>query len=212
MKKHRALLFAILCMSSFAFSQNTEPTVKPTEKSSQTALYNDIYGGYGALSIFYFTGEMDNSFDMVQSTSLNDAQSAGTFYIAYQRSLNKVISTGFVFGYQNFHRTGTGYLKTSGASTSVSVNDNLLMGMARVTFCYLNKRVIRMYSGVGIGITVDLATINTQEGSDSDRKLLPGGQLTLMGLRFGRAFGGFIEFGFGTYGIVNAGLSYKFSD
>jgi hypothetical protein len=33
-----------------------------------------------------------------------------------------------------------------------------------------------------------------------------------MGLRFGRAFGGFVEFGFGTYGIVNAGLSYKFKD
>jgi hypothetical protein len=107
-----------------------------------------------------------------------------------------------------------GYIYQSDNTTpeAITVNNNLIMGIARVTFNYVNKPVIRMYSGIGIGLTINLSSVKLNGQTDHDRKLLPGGQLTLMGLRFGRAFGGFVEFGFGTYGIVNAGLSYKFKD
>ena len=199
-----------LLMSLFSYSQTTESTSTTSPKNSQVTLYNDFYGGYGAFSIFYFTGNFSHSSLSMNSTTLSDDQSAGCFFIGYSRSLNKVVSTGFMFGYQNFHRKGTGYINYS--STDVTVNDDLLMGMARVTFCYLNKPFVRMYSGVGVGITIDLGTEKGSGESSSDRHLLPGGQITLMGLRFGRAFGGFIEFGFGSYGIMNAGLSYKFAD
>ncbi|MGA2824171.1 MAG: hypothetical protein ABSE72_11665, partial [Bacteroidales bacterium] len=158
------------------------------------------------------TGNFSHSSIPLYSSKLSDDQSAGCFFIGYNRLLNKVVSTGFMFGYQNFHRRGTGYLSSLSNNVPVTVNDDLLMGMARVTFCYLNKRFVRMYSGVGIGITIDLGTEKGSGESSSDRNLLPGGQITLMGLRFGRAFGGFVEFGFGTYGILNAGLSYNFAD
>jgi hypothetical protein len=208
MKKLLPLIMVLMLICSFSFSQNAETTTPTISKASRPILYNDVYGGYGAFSVFYFTGNFSHSYNPLFATELSDEQSAGCFYIGYNRTLNKVVSTGFMFGYQNFSRNGTGNTNSS----SVTVNDNLLMGMARVTFCYLDKPVIRMYSGVGIGITIDLGTEQGNGGSVSDRKLLPGGQITLMGLRFGRAFGGFVEFGFGTYGIVNAGLSYKFKD
>jgi hypothetical protein len=119
-----------------------------------------------------------------------------------------------MFGYQNFHYTGKGHQNYNGNDSLLSLtsDDRLVTGIARVSFCYLNKPFVRMYSGIGIGITIDFGKATVNGVATTERKLWPGGQLTLMGLRFGRAFGGFLEFGFGSYGILNAGLSYKFAD
>ncbi len=218
MKKCSPLIMVFLLMSLFSFSQKTETTTTTNTKSSQATLYNDFYAGYGALSIFYFTGRMKHSSDYptesVNSAKFTEPQSAGNFYIGFARSLNKVVSVGFVFGYQNFHYTGSAHMILNGNDSVLRIisDDRLVTGSARLTFCYLNRPFIRMYSGIGIGLTIDFgkATVNGEQSTE--RKLWPGGELTLMGLRFGRAFGGFVEFGFGSYGIVNAGLSYKFSD
>jgi hypothetical protein len=224
MKKLFPLLMVLMLMSILAFSQNTE-TSKPPVKNSQASLYNDFYAGYGALSIFYFTGRMKHSSDYPTETGLytyttssdkrfTEPQSVGTIYLGFARSLNRVVSVGFMFGYQNFHYTGTAHIITNGNDSVLKIinDDRLVTGTARLTFCYLSKPYVRMYSGIGIGLTIDFgrATVNGEQ--TTERKLWPGGQLTLMGLRVGRAFGGFLEFGFGSYGIVNAGLSYKFSD
>jgi hypothetical protein len=214
MKKLLPLLFVFVLISIFSFGQDKDLTGTPPKPQTQTLLQNDFYAGYGGFSVFYFTGINSGSFDLIRTSNLKDEQSAGTFFLGYQRSLNTVVSTGFLFGYQNFNRTGMGYIYQSDNTTpeAITVNNNLIMGIARVTFNYVNKPVIRMYSGIGIGLTINLSSVKLNGQTDHDRKLLPGGQLTLMGLRFGRAFGGFVEFGFGTYGIVNAGLSYKFKD
>ncbi|MCX6247102.1 MAG: hypothetical protein NTW10_05160 [Bacteroidetes bacterium] len=213
------MIFLLMC-SSPLFSQNTETTAKPPAKTSQATLYNDIYAGYGALSIFYFTGRMAHSNDYptenkYSNTKFPDqASSPGTFFLGYARTLNKVVSVGFLFGYQNFSYTGTGHITNYGSDSLINIKatDQLVTGIARVTFCYLNKPFIRMYSGVGLGLTIDFGKALANGEQTNERKLYPGGQLTLMGLRFGRAFGGFLEFGFGSYGILNVGLNYKFSD
>jgi hypothetical protein len=220
MKKQFPLIMVFVLMCSFSYSQNTETTAKTTGKNSQAILLNDFYGGYGALSIFYFTGRMNHSSDYPTETNhfsnqkFTEPASAGNFYLGFARSLNKVVSVGFVFGYQNFHYTGTAKIVLNGNDSLLRIvsDDRLVTGMARVTFCYLNRPFIRMYSGIGIGLTIDFGKATVNGEPTSERKLWPGGELTLMGLRFGRAFGGFVEFGFGSYGIVNAGLSYKFSD
>lgn len=220
MKQFSTLLIAFLLMSQFSFSQTTESTSTTSTKSSQVTLYNDFYGGYGALSIFYFTGRMNHSSDYPTETNyysnkkFTEPESAGNFFIGYARSLNKVVSTGIMLGFQNFHYTGKGHYTSNGIDSAISFNadDLLLTGIARVTFCYLNRPFIRMYSGIGIGLTIDFGKVSVNGDQSTERKLWPGGELTLMGLRFGRAFGGFLEFGFGSYGILNAGLSYKFAD
>jgi hypothetical protein len=69
-----------------------------------------------------------------------------------------------------------------------------------------------MYSGAAIGISVDFAKEYIGDNKYTDRKVVPAVQMTLMGLRFGRSLGGFVEFGYGSFGIANFGLSYKISD
>jgi hypothetical protein len=223
-----AILLTIVVQGP-VFSQTTEKQESGTEKQSQAGLFNDFYGGYGAGSIFYFTGRMKHTGDYptemssyngryLSGETFTNPNSAGTFYLGYGRSLNNVVSMGFLFGFQSFSYTGTAAYSTNygypvdSTPVKLSSHDILLSGIARVQFCYVNKPMIRMYSGIGIGITVNFGTGKIQDYEFSERKLWPAGQLTLMGLRFGRAFGGFFEFGFGSYGIINAGLSYKFKD
>jgi hypothetical protein len=216
MKNLFPLLMIFMLMCSVSFSQNAQTTTTTSTKTSQAMLYNEFYAGYGALSIFYFTGRMNHSSDYPTESAhyvkFTEPQSVGTFFMGYSRSLNRVISTGFMFGYQNFHYTGKGQLSNNSDTANITADDRLVTGIARVTFCYLNRPFIRMYSGIGIGLTIDFGKASVNGEQTSERKLWPGGELTLMGLRFGRAFGGFLEFGFGSYGILNAGLSYKFAD
>jgi hypothetical protein len=217
MKKIFPLIMVVTLMCSSSFAQKSETTASSSTKHSQTTLYNEVYAGYGGLSIFYFTGRMKHSGDFpteyISNSKFTEPQSVGNFFIGYSRSLNSVVSIGMKFGYQSFTYSGTGlYPYSPDSAMSLVAYDRLVTGIARVTFCYLNKPAVRIYSGIGIGLTIDFGKVTVNGFTTSERKLWPGGELTLMGLRFGRAFGGFVEFGFGSYGIVDAGLSYKFSD
>lgn len=201
------VVFAILTASlSFAQENNTR-----TKKPSQALMQNDFQGGYGGLSIFYFTGRMahKDAFPTEQSGTYTEPKSAGTFFLAYARQINSVVSTGLLFGVQNFAYTG----EQSHPQSTVSANDLLLSGIGRVTFSYVNRPAVRIYSGIGIGVTLDFGRATVYGGKEfTERKIWPAGQLTFMGVRFGREFGGFLEFGMGSYGVINAGLSYRFAD
>ena len=214
MKKIISLFLTFIMSSLLVFSQSDLTTPSASTKTSPSPLTNEFYAGYGGLSVFYFSGQLVTSFNQsYYINSYTDPTSFGNIFIGYNRHLNKVISTGFMFGYQDFQSTATGETRTSyGTSFPVTIDDRLIMAIARISFYYVNKPIVSMYSGVGIGVTMDFATAKGNGESSTDRKLFPAGQLTLMGIRFGRAFGGFIEFGIGTYGILNAGLSYKFAD
>jgi len=76
----------------------------------------------------------------------------------------------------------------------------------------MNKPFLKLYSGVAIGVTIDLNKATIDGSEFTDRKIMPAGQLTLFGIRAGKALGGFLEFGVGTNGIVTAGISYKIKD
>ena len=230
MKTTRTIvLMLMVILSTQSMGQTNNTTTGGSQKNEQWALSNEVYGGYGAGSIFYFTGRMKHTGEYPTELSyyngryltnidFNTPASAGTFFLGYDRSLNKVISMGCMFGYQNFSYNGTAsYSNIYGSPVDSSLiklssNDMLLTVIARLQFSYVNKPSIRMYSGIGIGITVNFGKGTIGEKESTERRLWPAGQLTLMGLRFGRALGGFFEFGFGSYGIINAGISYKFKD
>jgi hypothetical protein len=149
----------------------------------------------------------DNSYSYYYDES--DPTSAGTFLLGYNRQVTKVISVGIVFSYMHTTNTLSGYYSYYDSITSIgTTTDNLLSGISKVNFTYMNKPFLKLYSGVAIGVTIDLN--NGREYTD--RKIMPAGQLTLFGIRAGKALGGFLEFGVGTNGIVTAGISYKIKD
>jgi len=159
---------------------------------NQADLYNEVYASYGAGSILFF----------IKRHTEYSYLSPGGFMLGYSRHMNKVISVGFVASY-----TPISY---SNPKSTFKHTDNYLQGIANVRFSYLNKPVFRMYSGIGIGITMNYYSETNNGVTTNAQKLLPAGQLTLLGFRVGRSFSGFGEFGVGTNGIIILGVSYKF--
>lgn len=189
-----------------------------SQKTDQSTLYNDVNIAYGIGTIYLFTSEVNHSYDSYDSyytSQRTDINSPGTIMIGYNRMMNKIIMMGFVASYINCNYKRT-YKDNNGSPLGeATFNDNLLSGIAKVTFNYVNKPIVRVYSSIGMGITVDLSKVQGDlpaSVDETDRRILFAGQVTFMGVRFGRAFGGFCEFGFGTNSIITAGFNYQFGD
>lgn len=67
-----------------------------------------------------------------------------------------------------------------------------------------------MYSGFAIGVTYAILKINYSDQTDVvTTGWTLGMQLNFIGIRIGKDIGGFAEFGFGSQGLVNFGISAK---
>jgi hypothetical protein len=195
------LFVATLLIGMSGFAQNERTTKE---------WFNDISVSYSAGSIFYFTGNINHpDYPSEFYDDDSDPHGFGAFALSYHRKMNNVIALGFNFSYVNLWHDADDY---SSMSTSQTYYDNLLNMLASVRFMYVNKPTFTMYSGICFGMTMDFGKTTFLGKDYTDRKLYPGGQLTLMGIRVGRAFGGFAEFGIGTLGIATAGLSYRLGD
>jgi hypothetical protein len=188
------------------------PATVLAQKTDQSELLNEVFAGYGAATIYYFTQPVHHDYDNnngIYPDFTGDPSSIGTFFVGYNRAITQVFNMGIVFSYMQFQTSVSGHsydIIYSGTSY-----DNLMSMIARLKFAYVNKGAIQVYSGVAIGITVDVNRTTLDGGQElTDKNLRPAGEIILMGIRGGRKLGGFLEFGFGTNGIVTGGVSYKF--
>lgn len=206
MKKIKTTFTLFMILPFIMLGQTTDPsTGKDKNKKDQSKLVNEFFVSYGLASVYIFTQGIEHSYDIDDSYygKTSDVNSIGAFMIGYNRMLNRVLSIGF---------TGS-YIPCNYTNSSVTYHDNLFNGIARMSFNYVNKPAIRIYSGFGIGVTVDLGNAKLEgDGKESEKKIFPAGQLTMIGIRFGRDIGGFVEFGVGTNSIISAGFSYQFGD
>jgi hypothetical protein len=79
---------------------------------------------------------------------------------------------------------------------------------------YVNQGIIQVYSGLGLGFTYgteELTPPSTEEGATSTTGDISsvGYQVNAVGIRIGKKFGGYAEFGYGYKGIFNVGLSVQ---
>jgi len=120
----------------------------------------------------------------------------------YRYHLNKVVSVGATFNYQQFEN------KFNLLDRSLFTTDTRYYTfMGRVDFTYLRRRIFQMYSGVGLGISHQN---ESGEDVESYNKTHFAYQANLVGLRLGKEVAGFLELGFGCNGIVAAGIAYQF--
>lgn len=221
------LLFFFASFSLSVIGQNNDQSQTSFSKSDQSQLFNEVYVTYGLGSLYIFTGtgnHGDPSFyngyygNYYYYDDNYQINTAGSFAIGYNRMLNHIIMLGFTGSYQNLYYSKVYHAQTidyTDSTYTASYNDNVLSGIAKVTFNYVNKPMVRVYSGVGMGVAVDLYNVQGTGAKDkkvSDRKILFAGQVTFMGVRIGRKLGGFCEFGIGTNSIVAGGVSYQFGD
>lgn len=203
--KKLILLTVALIFTGIATSVGQDNETNPKKmKTDQSDVYNDFYISIGTGTVFYF----------IENNNMGANSMSGTFLAGFCRSINKVIAVGFQVSYTKIDRSQTDQDYQSPASNTNYQIDNLWQGLANVRFRYLNKPAFCMYSGIGIGVTMDYyyKSNNYNSTTSKGQKLLPAAQLTLLGFRVGRALSLFGEFGIGTNSILNAGISYKFGE
>ena len=82
-----------------------------------------------------------------------------------------------------------------------------------VKFYWLNRKWVRMYSGVGVGlgiVSTNAGAENEEEAAGRSTKLLPTFDLRLIGLTVGQRLYGRFEVGTLNTGLVSAGIGYRF--
>ena len=75
-----------------------------------------------------------------------------------------------------------------------------------------NQGVIQIYSGLDLGVSYCQETYTPTEAVAASTKsnfIQLGYQLNAIGARFGKKFGGYVEFGYGYKGIINLGFSVQ---
>ena len=213
-----AVIFILVLSVNLHGQDYSETTGGSGWKKDQSKLFNDVHIGYGIGTVYLFTSEINHDYESYGSYSTSkqtDISSWGTIVLGYSRMMNKVIMIGFDASYLKCSYKMKYYDFNNNYIGEGLFNDNLLTGIAKITFNYVNKPIVRVYSTAGMGISVDLSNVSgtlPQSVEESARKILFAGQLVLMGVRFGREYGGFCEFGFGTNSIITAGFNYQFGD
>ena len=82
-----------------------------------------------------------------------------------------------------------------------------------VKFYWLNRKWVRMYSGVGVGlgiVSTNAGAENAEEAAGCSTRLLPTFDLRLIGLTVGQKLYGRFEVGTLNAGLVSAGIGYRF--
>lgn len=192
-------LFALLILSSTGYSQD-----HATNK-------NEIRLGYGML-----TGpEMANSLMSIWPAigmeifkdTIKDYTCSfyGTPFFEYNRVLQPWISLG---GSLSFNPISTAITSTN--KHEFTYNYYLISIMPKVTFFYMNKGIISMYSGLEAGAALILWKDRQGHSTMSDQGFTMAFHVTGFGVRVGKDIGGFMEWGIGFRGVVNFGLSARF--
>jgi len=181
----------------------------------------DYYRSYDHHDIMIAYGQfIPDQFKSVKTTMLNELfpgsryvrdnySSIGTIFITYRHIFRNEL---FMWGI------------TAGMSSSKSkiynvgqyggeLNRSFYTLAIEWDYRYVNQGPIQVYSGVGLGFSYATeefnpsaeSTLNHSTGNISNIAY----QLNAVGVRLGKKYAGFVEFGYGYKGIINAGFSLQ---
>ena len=177
-------------------------------KNETQRFNNEIYVGYGLLNSVSIIAPI---FD-IGATVLTGGYFVNpgeykfaTPFLGYRHWFGKHFSFGGVLAFDK--NTVQIRTQTNGPDGGVfeERTRNYTTLAAEVGLYYVNSPGFQLYSSAGFGTTVVYVP-----KSQISTRIWPNMHLNLLGMRFGGRVGGFLEFGFGYKGIINAGLSVQF--
>ena len=127
----------------------------------------------------------------------------------YKRVIDNYIGIGVIASYTHFNSE---YRAKSNNELIFSTENTYSAMMLKLDLYYVINEWVQMYSGGSIGV---MNCDRTERIPDDPKpynvnETLPAFHLNAFSLRVGKSIGGFFEFGFGTCGVINLGVSYKF--
>lgn len=210
--KRTILLILLLEVTLMGFAQENKRIQRPFIPKHEIRLgvgaiplVPDIGVSYGTDYDRYFPHNLSDIYDTeliyAGSKYVTGALSAG-----YTYDLKRWLSVGGTFSYFGHYRSF--YDKITDVKLA-SHNIHNLSLTAMLRFTYFNRRYVRLYSQIGIGLGMA-----TTEGkaTPSKTKFHFTGQLTPFGIAIGNKVFGFGEFfGAGNQGFMVLGIGYRFN-
>ena len=135
-------------------------------------------------------------------------KSNGNLFLTYRFvSLNEFLVWGGTVGYG----TSSAEVYYLGQKQGI-VERQFISGAFELQYRYVNNGDFQMYSGLGVGVTAGKEQFTAEAaGMNSNNRtmILPGYQINLAGVRFGKRLGVYLELGYGYKGIMNIGIAYS---
>ena len=200
--KRLGLFFSLIIVSLGVFAQNYERSYD----------HHDISVSYNILH--------PDEFQTNDSEMLNERY-PDMLYVS-----DEYTSPGGIFiTYRHMHKNETMFFGvTVGFFSSASkiynvgqyegeLNRQYITGAIEFEYRYVNQGPVQVYSGLGLGYTygTEKLTPPPELGTSSESGNISSiaYQVNAVGVRIGKKFGGYAEFGYGYKGIVNIGLSLQ---
>lgn len=200
----KRIAFVLLLLSSAAFSQQRRMSYDGDPDG-------EIIAGIGFSPWQQMNMSLGDGFappiaDSITSGDTDpkiETSSKGTFFIGFQGFLTKQWTAGLFLLYGKYVQTNTYANKNEVVFTNTHIG-----GYARTEFIWLRNDLVQFYSSASLGL-MSVASKETFGAEAS--KLEPIFQLSPLGIRIGSNIAVHIEGGFGSYGIVSAGVRYRFN-
>lgn len=208
----RKTLYLLLSIISLTISVNSS-----LAQTSDDYKHDEIYFGYGYLSSFTMLSLVDNAADLeyyatIPYTGTPEINTSylGPFHLGYNHFFGRHISGGVVLTAENV-KTVWNY-ENDNEIIRYNIKSNL---MIRSDIHYINNGTIDIYSGLAAGAGY-IQYLNDYSNNDKTAdpedigELIGAFQVNAIGIRIGKGFGVKVEGGFGSLGLVNAGISMRF--
>ncbi len=194
MKKYAFYLTILLFSTGLVLQAQTE--------DNKLKLYRlDVSAGLYTSKDIYYSIEFNTSDTWGKN-------STATYFLSTSFYRKKRTEVGLAFGYQKPDLEDRVITGNNGATGTMDVQYLTIMPQVRFNWITSEDNLFEMYSIFGFALTFVDETYTNDVRADGFYPV-PGAHVTGLGLRFGDKFGGFVEIGFGSKGLMSGGLSYR---
>lgn len=201
--KNTLILFILFSIANISFAQESKNL-------------NEVRLTYGAASMEQFaililTSLAGTTVGGIYNENVKDIDGTfiGPVMLQYQHSFkDNNFSIGGVFGYS---KANTDVTYESKPNLTFSVGISYFILMAQGEYKYIRNKNFQLYSGIGVGVDILSPSGNDTKGNSTPSQIGAALQFTPLGLKFGSdAFGGNLELGFGSKGVISGGIYSRF--
>lgn len=199
----KRIAFVLLLFSTAAFSQQRRMSYNLDPDA-------EIIAGTGFSSWQQMNMSLGDGFapPIADSISGGDSEpkietsSKGTFFIGFQGFLTRQWTAGLHLLYGKYVQTNNYANKNQVVFTNTYIG-----GYARTEFIWLSTEMVQFYSSASLGV---MSVASKESFGAEANGIEPIFQLSPLAMRVGSNIAVHIEAGFGSYGIVSAGVRYRF--
>lgn len=206
--KRLLLLAMLLLLPSLirAAEPGAAPLQKPKipfQKQHEVRLSAGAWPTTTDLSLPYFINKIDRTRIYESPT-----YATGAFTLSYDYRFKRWFDLGLAVSYYGEFNTAYSNIDRSKLGNQEM---QFISVMPVIRFTWLNRPLVRMYSSLGIGMTVKTESRFAGLQRRHSRETVLSAHATLFGIAVGRALFGYAEVGAGMQGALIAGIGYRFN-